>query len=809
MLDTKTPVDIDNYKVDDVYKLVLDGEAAKGLPSPKVRLRVIKMVFDILGYDLSADLALALTAEPQSQLILAPAGGGKTTGTQVKAICEKFWRKSKINTNEPMRGNNILCLVYNRHNIKPMEDKHRELVQRLKLANIKGFDIDDSINAATMHSFCDEWRKEYVALLGLMNYTLLTDGEDERLIQTVVGKVFQKYNINKPNNANTILALHNLAKESMCSISDLENSDKFIDLDLEPEVLEEISTLYEKMKKIKKKYDFTDMLVSVYKLFENHPEIVSRVQKYYDYIIADEVQDFTPIMMKILHILVSDGTPLMCIGDDDQSIYKFRGADIYHTLHFSEEFENGEVYLLSNNRRCRQNILDLAKKIIDENQLRYKKRMHCIKPDGVIEYIPYTSIEGENLSLLNKIKALPESILDDSVICYRERVSSIMIAEMLEEQKIPFNVIGGFGAFSHELYHHVIHVLNLLESPLDPFSLLNLYKCTPLKKAQVHEALGFNSSSGRFKDDEKRHFATLDFGSAMNIKGFDKDLARLTEISNNIDSAPLNTYFDTLFQMMKKFFWTYQKNVRGLPEEYDRFIEDKIYKIFNVNKTYKEVFQEYNKRKELCMKNQKYRYGIAISTFHGLKGLEFGNVYIIDLDNSIFPNFSLIDSKSYDDSTKQVLKECETCLYYVAVTRAKNNLFLYYNEENPSRYVSLYYDKLADSNSDAVISQHNMNYMRLFEKEVIKEDIASDFDEEVVLDEDFEVFDFKGTQVNSNKSSLTIEDTANTVQDIISDDSTIEENENASIDLLQNMETQPGSSSGTKWFSFMNNILDF
>lgn len=809
MLDTKTPVDIDNYKVDDIYKLVHDGEAAKELPSPKIRLRIIKMVFDILGYDLSADLALALTAEPQSQLILATAGGGKTTGTQIKAICEKFWRKSKTNTSEPMRGNNILCLVYNRHNIKPMEDKHRELVQRLKLANIKGFNIDDNINAATMHSFCDEWRKEYVALLGLMNYTLLVDGEDERLIQTVISKVFQKYNINKPNNANTILALHNLAKESMCSISDLEDSDKFMDLDLEPEILEEISTLYEKMKKIKKKYDFTDMLVSVYKLFESHPEIVSRVQKYYDYIIADEVQDFTPIMMKILHILVSDGTPLMCIGDDDQSIYKFRGADIYHTLHFSEEFENGEVYLLSSNRRCRQNILDLAKKVIDENQLRYKKRMYCIKPDGVIEYIPYTSIEGENLSLLNKIKALPESILDDSVICYRERVSSIMIAEMLEEQKIPFNVIGGYGAFSHELYNHVIHVLNLLESPLDPFSLLNLYKCTPLKKAQVHEALGFNPASGRFKDDEKRHFAALDFGSAMNIKGFDKDLARLTEISNNIDSAPLNTYFDTLFQMMKKFFWTYQKNVRGLPEEYDRFVENKIYKIFNVDKTYKEVFQEYNKRKELCMKNQKYRYGIAISTFHGLKGLEFGNVYIIDLDNSIFPNFSLIDSKPYDDNTKQVLKECETCLYYVAVTRAKNNLFLYYNEENPSRYVSLYYDKLAGSNSGVSISQHNMNYMRSFEEEAIEEEITSDFVEEVILDEDFEVFDFKITQANGDESGLTIEDTASTVQDITSDDSTIKEIENANIDLLQDMETQPGSSSGTKWSSFMNNILDF
>lgn len=823
-MQTKTPKDIDKYAVGDVYKLVTDGESAEGLPSPKVRLRIIKMIFDILGYDLSSDLALALCTEPRAQLVLAVAGGGKTTGAQLKAVCEKLWRKSKLNPSKPMRGNNILCLVYNKHNVKPMIDKHRELVNRLRLANIKGFEIDEQINASTMHSFCDQWRKEYVAILGLMNYTLLDEGESERMLQTISTKVFQKYNIPyKTNMLSNILALHSLAKESMCKISDLQSSDKFIDLELEPEVLEEISDKYEELKKMKKKYDFTDMLVGVYKLFIEHPEILKKVQRYYDYVIADEIQDFTPIMLKILKILVSDGTPLMCIGDDDQSIYKFRGADIYHTLHFSEEFTGGEVYLLSRNRRCRENILELGRRIIGENKLRYEKQMRGIKDGGLIEYVPYNSLEGENINLVNRIKGLPEATLSDSVVCYRERASSIMLTELLEEHKIPFNVIGGYGAFSHELYNHVIHVLNLLEAPLDPHCLLNLYKCTPMKKAQVYDALNFNANTGRFRGEvDKKHFSQIDFGSAMNIKGLDEYLIRLTEISNGIQKTPMIEYFDELFGMIKKFFWNFTKSQKGLPQEYDDFIEEKIYKIFNSDKTYPEVFANLSKRKEFCRINQQQKYGITISTFHGLKGLEFSNVYIMDLDNEIFPNFNYIDSRKYDEDTKQVLKECETCLYYVAVTRAKDELYLYYNETNPSRYVTLYNpEKMQQQQANVNISEYSMDYLTLFENDqntTVTSDTV-DFD-------DFDPFESdtgdKSTEdvsdsvmnimENTNEDDDDWEDVFDTFEEISEPAEKVPDTSTEEIidsSFFQDSESSPVSGSNQQFNSFMSNLLNF
>lgn len=826
MLTTKTPDNIDSIPLKQIPSLVSANYG--NIPGPAVRMKILRMVFDILGYDLSSDLAFALCSEPTAELVLSTAGGGKTTGAQIKAICEKIWRKGK--SGNAMRGSNILCLVYNRHNIAPMEEKHREMVSRLRLANIKGLDIDDKINANTMHSFCDQWRKEYVAELGLIKYTLLQEDEAERLMNTVLLRILQKYNIkDKDHVSGAVLQLHNLARESLCSISDLKTTDKFIDIELDENILEEIVTTYEKMKSLKKKYDFTDMLVGVYKLFVSKPEVLQRVQKYFDYIIADEIQDFTPIMLKILHILVSDGTPLMCIGDDDQSIYKFRGADIYHTLNFADEFDGGEVYLLSRNRRCSAEVLKLAKQVIGENTLRYNKRIHGIKDGGLVEYIPYTSVESENINVLSKISQLSQGDLADSVVCYRERVSSLMITELLEENRIPFNVIGGYGAFSHELYRHVIQVLNLLELPMDPFCLLNLYKCTPMKKQQVYDALGYDAGTGKFKTDrDKVHFSRIDFGSAMSIKGLDKDLEFLAGLSYKMQKAPMIEYFDELFNMIKKYFWNFQKSMRNVPAEFDDFIEEKIYKMFNSEKTFSEVFADYSKRKRMCEINQTQRYGIKISTFHGLKGLEFKNVYILDLANSIFPNYSYIDSKEYDEQTKLLLKECETCLYYVAVTRAKENLYLYYNETDPSRYVSLY-NPLAKKVSGiseedyyykVAQQERNLQSMHNFEQEKLasvskEEDIqvsteTSEYDvEETILEDEFDPFSTEEDEFDPFSDADT---SGCAVAPILKNESSVkmdlQDTSNEKV-ALDSFEVSAASAGEKKFGSYLSNLLDF
>ena len=705
MFKTETPPDIDKYSVDEVYKLIQDPEGSN-LPKPIKRLKIIQILFEILGYDLSPDLALALASEPNAQLIIATAGGGKTTGSQIKVVLEKLWRQSK--RGGKLSGDKVLSLVYNRHNVTQMKEKHAAIVSRIALSGIKGFDVDPNINAATMHSFCDQIRTMFVAKIGMLNYKLLDNNEAIKLMDTVKVSILNKFSIRGSNaRAEDLITLYNYYRESMIPVEKIDGLDQSVDVPLDTEVVIEIFKLYNTMKKMKKKYDFSDMLNSVYEYLKNNPDDLKQVQKYFDYIVADEVQDFTPIMMSLLQLFVSDGTPLLCIGDEDQGIYNFRGADIYNTLDFESKFNDGKVYSLSQNRRCAANILELAKKVISENDLRFDKQLLGIRPGGLVQYVSYNTVAGENIQVLDQLKKMSTDELYETIVCYREKNSSIMLAELLENEGVPFNVLSGFTPFSHPLFRDVIAVMDALESPLDRKCMLNLYKVLPITREQMQYAAGYNPKTKKFDDVEQMPFWRLDYGSAYNRAGFGDCMELLKTISIGISKIPMKNYFNTLLSMICKYHWNFIRKSRENLEVYDDYIESKVKTIFDVDYLYKEVYNRFSQRKDICRRNQEGRVGVTLSTFHSLKGLEYKNVIIMDMDDSIFPKFSMLENRDYTEMQKKALKECETRLYYVAVTRAKDNLYIYYNQGNPSRYVALYKD---DSKSTGSTDTSDMNF---------------------------------------------------------------------------------------------------
>ena len=705
MFKTETPPDIDKYSVDEVYKLIQDPEGSN-LPKPIKRLKIIQILFEILGYDLSPDLALALASEPNAQLIIATAGGGKTTGSQIKVVLEKLWRQSK--RGGKLSGDKVLSLVYNRHNVTQMKEKHAAIVSRIALSGIKGFDVDPNINAATMHSFCDQIRTMFVAKIGMLNYKLLDNNEAIKLMDTVKVSILNKFSIRGSNaRAEDLITLYNYYRESMIPVEKIDGLDQSVDVPLDTEVVIEIFKLYNTMKKMKKKYDFSDMLNSVYEYLKNNPDDLKQVQKYFDYIVADEVQDFTPIMMSLLQLFVSDGTPLLCIGDEDQGIYNFRGADIYNTLDFESKFNDGKVYSLSQNRRCAANILELAKKVISENDLRFDKQLLGIRPGGLVQYVSYNTVAGENIQVLDQLKKMSTDEMYETIVCYREKNSSIMLAELLENEGVPFNVLSGFTPFSHPLFRDVIAVMDALESPLDRKCILNLYKVLPITREQMQYAAGYNPKTKKFDDVEQMPFWRLDYGSAYNRAGFGDCMELLKTISIGISKIPMKNYFNTLLSMICKYHWNFIRKSRENLEVYDDYIESKVKTIFDVDYLYKEVYNRFSQRKDICRRNQEGRVGVTLSTFHSLKGLEYKNVIIMDMDDSIFPKFSMLENRDYTEMQKKALKECETRLYYVAVTRAKDNLYIYYNQDNPSRYVALYKD---DSKSTGSTDTSDMNF---------------------------------------------------------------------------------------------------
>lgn len=719
MFTSKTPKDINSYTFSQVLELVPEYP---GLPSARKRLDIFKMIYDILGYSFTPDAALALLAEPPAELILSTAGGGKTTQTQLKIVAEKIFRKSKYGTGKPISGDKVLCLVYNKQNVDDMIKKHKRLVSRLKLADIEGLNIDDKITACTMHSFCDQWRCEYVVKLGLLNYNLITDEESLQLMHLAIRSVGIKNEYKHWDRINVfnVLSLYNYAKESMQNVSELTNNDKFTDLGLSESFLSAVFDTYEKRKKSRRVYDFTDMLTSVYNLLKTNDQILRRVQRFYEYIVADEIQDFTPIMMSILQLLVSDGTPLVCIGDEDQSIYQFRGADIYNTLDFHDKFDGGEVYFLNENRRCGSNIVQAAKKIIEENDLRFNKDICSVKNGGNIEYFPYNTKKGEYLNLVNRIKELPEEELFETVICYRERESSAWLSELLCDAGIPLNVISGYQPYQYELYQHVFDVLNALAFPIDANYSLNLYKALPVSMEKIAADLDYDIKSHKFLlDRDKCHFSSVSYTECSKVSSFNEQMHTLVKISKNMQDAYLSEYMPVLYKNILQYYWDFKKKFKN-NVELDEVFEHRVFDYFNVDMTYSDFIAKHDRMLQSIKINQMNRYGLTLSTFHGLKGLEFKNVFIIDLDNDIFPNFELIDSKNYSDDVKKSLKECETRLFFVALTRAKENLVLYYPKANPSRYISL----LKDEDAMAVQSVFDISKLDTFDTENDKTRIA-------------------------------------------------------------------------------------
>ncbi len=758
----KTPQNIEQYSLKELLELVDDTNAGN-IAKKEVRFKIIKLVYEILGYNLSNDLLLALLAEPKAQLVLATAGGGKTTFSQLKIIIEKILRK--VLDNQPLSGERVLCLVYNRHNVKQMTDKHEQLVRKLYASGIQGLNIDSTLRARTMHSFCNMWAQEYVGKTGLLGSTLLRESEVKTKLATVFKVLCKKHKIDcDERKVEDLLSLYNLLKETLKSYEECDSYELFLTLQLPKELVIDTYKAYDAMKERQSQHDFTDMLHKLLKLLREDEKVRTQIQDYYHYIVADEVQDLTPVMMEILRLVKGDKTPILCIGDEDQNIYGFRGASIENTLNFDNLFENAEIYTLATNRRCGENIVicigdedqniygfrgasientlnfdnlfenaeiytlatnrrcgenivNLSRQVVSWNTLRYEKDIEAVRPGGTIEYVPYKTSEGQLINLMRRLENYTAKELENTCICYRNKKSSLILSDKLENARLPFHILSGYKPFSHEIYRHMIDILDLLYMPYDREYLINLYKiCPGITKSQLFEAIGYDYKKRSWSTDrEHKHFAQYDYGKYNNHVNFQKTLQVLTLISNKINTMPMKEYIHDIFNLFDVAFWE-SKSFLNKNEEVDTLYREECEKFFSSPLTYEAFYQEYTKRVSVFERNDSTHTGLCLSTFHGLKGLEFDNVILIDLEDEIFPNFAKIDAVDcYSEQNKLALKEGETRLFFVAVTRAKDNLIMYYNQDCPSIYIDwLLSNNTEEPVKDAVVDKNNIDIRNIF-----------------------------------------------------------------------------------------------
>jgi DNA helicase-2/ATP-dependent DNA helicase PcrA len=743
---------IDELSVDDIIKM----STPNPLCAPAInRYKIVKILYDIFGYDLEKDLLLALLDESEKQLILAPAGGAKTSTVNAKIVIQKLCRKSRLREGK-IKGNNILSLVYGNSNVKDIQERHSELIYKLKRSMIKGIDnLDDNLQVYTMHAFCGMWIREYSFQCDMNGFKLMDDDSKNSLMTSAVNSVIEDYEGKvklEEVNINTLLGLYNYMRERMTGFDSIDGTDKFIDLRLDKDFIEECFGVYDRVKRRKKRYDHTDSLTvfnqlitggfdtkikntngeEVYTTPRLSEEVILRINNLYEYVTADEVQDLTPIMRETLRVLF-ENSPVTFIGDDDQSIFAFRGADSDIMLDFQKIFPDGKVFLLRTNRRCPENVVSLGSYVISKNKNRYEKIIKSKKPNGNIVLQGYSDRKGELISIMNQLEYMSEEERENTCICYRNKSSSNILVNQLLEREIHFNILSGVKPYSYGLFRAVMDILRALQIGVHKKMFYNLHKCLPINKKEMAMSLNLDPDT-LIPTDKKDNilFEEINFNTKTYNNQFNNSLKYIRVISENIDKAPVNLYINDLIASIKDYYWDSVVRFQKLSIEEDIEFTESIRDFFNTSKTFPELYNEYERQLSIIQSDQKSKRGVSLSTFHSLKGLGFKNVIIMDLKESIFPNTVFIDSKDYPQEVKDNLKECETRLLYVAITRTIDNLTMYYDKIDPSIYIS-------DILSSGILNKTTHSYSIEDEVALDHEIVSLKIDEEVVKTNENEI----------------------------------------------------------------------
>jgi DNA helicase-2/ATP-dependent DNA helicase PcrA len=681
----------------------------KFLVPKNIRMNVIKKLYMCLGLTLENEVLLSMADGSDKKLLLAVAGGGKTTQMVVDAQYQQFVRKSETEPGKVLNGEKILFLVYNESNVSDVKDRYSSLTYKLKsiLSNGKNDNslskIVESLDVNTMHSFCRTWVNEYAERIGVVNFKLMDEDNKYSLMDTAITIMSGtgKYVLpSKYIDVSQVLSFYNYMRERMLSYEDMVTDYKFIDLNLPKEFIEDLFTSYDNIKRRRKFLDFTDYLTKFYELicgnFDKDKsevddlgrnDVVQRIQSLYEVFYFDEYQDSTMIMKKILEKLTI-GRSLTCIGDDDQSIYGFRGADSENALMFKDTFPDARVFLLSTNRRCPSNVVRLSEYLISMNTKRFKKKMRYINPKGTIELRSYGSRIGQFLNIFQIVKKMNDEERSETCICFRNKTTSVVLTDMMIQNGVPYYVQSGNNPFEYKLFSSILEILEALYLGNNKKYFLNLYKVLPISKDRVQEILKYDKSLNVFTDGVNLiHISKLQFEYEFRTKGFTETFKDLCDISRSMKDEYLKQYFPRIFNYVLKYYWNGYMDYMGIDPNVDEYMRNTIISYFNINKTYAELKAELASLNKILDANQKAERGVCISTFHKLKGLEFDNVFMIDMKESIYPNYLRIEEKNYPKDVELSLKEEETRICYVAVTRAKKRLYVYYDKNEPSRYI--------------------------------------------------------------------------------------------------------------------------
>ena len=629
-------------------------------------------------------------------LVIAGAGSGKT-----KVLTHKI---AYLMHNVGVKPWNILAITFTNKAANEMKERVEKLVG----------EVAKDMWIGTFHSICVRILRRYIDRIGFTSSFVIFDTSDQR---TIVKQCIKQLELDdKIFTDRSVLSEISNAKNEM-----LEPADYALRANGEyrKETIAEVYKMYQKKLKDNNAVDFDDIINYTIKILSENPDVLEYYSNKFEYVLVDEYQDTNKAQFTLVSMLAARFGNITAVGDNNQGIYSFRGADITNILNFERDFPGTKIIKLEQNYRCTQNILDAANAVIKNNESKYEKNLWTQNNKGDLPYVFRGDTEYDEANfIVEQIRRLKrEEYLDynDFTVLYRMNSQSRSIEDILRREDIPYKIVGGLKFYERKEIKDIIAYLRLIENTADNLSLqriinepkrgigktsldnieavanqndISMYEV--IKRA---EAFGLNRVYVNSRDFINQIEELRSKKDTLIISELIKETLRITGYSKALELED-TTEAENRLENLDEFL--------TVAIEFEEELADNTLADFLEGITLSSDIDNTDETED----------SVTLMTLHSAKGLEFPVVFLVGMEEGIFPGYKSIGEQ------KELEEERRLC--YVGITRAKQHLFLTCARQRTifgstscnqvSRFVKEIPEELLDGYEEALADRREKSY---------------------------------------------------------------------------------------------------
>ena len=585
-------------------------------------------------------------------LVIAGAGSGKT-----KVLTHKIAYLMQEKNVKPW---SILAITFTNKAANEMKERVENLVG----------DVAKDMWIGTFHSICVRILRRYIDRIGFTSSFIIFDSSDQR---TLVKQCLKQLNIDdKMLNDRAVLSEISNAKNEMLEPDAYKLR---TNNEIRKETIAKVYELYQKRLRENNAIDFDDIINYTIRILSENPDVLEYYSNKFEYVLVDEYQDTNKAQFTLVSILAALHGNITVVGDNDQGIYSFRGADITNILNFEKDFPGTKIIKLEQNYRCTQNILDAANAVIKNNETKYEKKLWTENGKGGMITVFRGNDEYDEANFIveniNKLRREEYMTYNDFAILYRMNSQSRRIEDILRRENVPYKIIGGLKFYERKEIKDTIAYLRLIQNPSDNLSLTRIINepkrgigKTSLDNVQQ---IAMQSETSMY-DVIKR---ADEFGLNRVFVNSREFISQIEELRAKKDHIKIS---DLIKETLNKTGYTKALEDEDTAEAETRL--ENIEEFLTVAMEFEEQMAE-NSLEEFLEgitlssdidNADDQEDSVTLMTLHSAKGLEFPVVFLVGMEEGIFPGYKSIGEP------KELEEERRLC--YVGITRAKQNLFI-------------------------------------------------------------------------------------------------------------------------------------